>query len=80
MVSLKGMLNSPTLCQYFVQKMLKIIFKQSKIYHYMDDILLAQSDVVTLGKMFDEIKKTLPCWILQIVPENARRFCYLSII
>ena len=49
----QGMLNSPTLCQYFVQQPLEIIHKQfpeSIIYHYMDDILLADSDADTLER------------------------------
>ena len=36
-------------------------------------ILLADSDTDTLGKMFDKIKRILPCWGLQIVPENTQR-------
>ena len=42
------MLNSPTLCQYFVQQPLGIIckqFPQPIIYHYMDDILFAHPDI-----------------------------------
>jgi hypothetical protein len=44
----QGMLNSPTLCQYFVQQPLGIIckqFPQPIIYHYMDDILFAHPDI-----------------------------------
>lgn len=51
-------LNSPTLCQYFVQQPLEIIhtqFSQYSIYHFMDDILLADSDAATVEKMFKEI-------------------------
>lgn len=69
------MLNNPTLCQYLVQ-WLEIIcrqFPQSIIYHYMDDVLLADSDKDTLEKMFKEIQRILPCWGLQIVPENIQR-------
>ena len=49
------MLNSPPLCQYFVQKPLEQIckkFPQSIIYHYMDDILLTDSKIDTLEKIF----------------------------
>ena len=56
----QGMLNSPTLSQYFVQKPLKQIcnkFPQSIIYHYMEDILLADSNMIPLKKMFEEMKK-----------------------
>ena len=53
------MLNSPTLCQYFVQQPLEMIhkqFPQSIIYHYMDDILLADPDINIVESMFDEAK------------------------
>ena len=43
----RGMLNSPTLYQYFVQQPLEIIWHQlpqSITYPYMNDILLANSD------------------------------------
>ena len=44
------------------------------IYHYMDDILLSDSNVDTLERMFEEIKKIVPCWGLQIPPEkNTKR-------
>ena len=72
----QGMLNSPTLCQYFVQQPLEMIrkqFPQSIIYHYMDDILLADSDINTVERMFDEVQKTLPSWGLQIAPEKIQR-------
>lgn len=72
----QGMLNSPTLCQYFVQQPLEMIrkqFPQSIIYHYMDDILLSDSDINILERMFDEVKKTLPCWGLRIAPEKIQR-------
>ena len=58
-----GMLNSPTLCQYFVNKPLEIIHKEFLkfiIYHYMDDILLSDSNKDTLENMFEEVKKVLP--------------------
>jgi hypothetical protein len=58
------MLNSLTLCQYFVQQLLEIIhrqFPQSTIYRYMD-ILLADSDTDTLEKMFKEIQRILLGW------------------
>lgn len=53
------MLSSPTLCQYFVEQSLKIIHRQfsySIIHHYMDDILLSDSDKDTLERMFKEIQ------------------------
>ena len=65
------MLNSPTLCQHFVQQPLEIIcrkFSQSLVYHYMDDILLSESNKETLECMFEMVKEVLPRWGLQIAP------------
>ena len=63
------MLNSSTLCQYFVQQPLEIIHKQLPhpiIYHYIDDILLADSDKDALENMLKVTillkVRILPCW------------------
>ena len=43
----QGMANSPTMCQAYVDKALQPIRKSDKdlkIYHYMDDVLLAHPD------------------------------------
>ncbi|MBV2133725.1 DDE-type integrase/transposase/recombinase [Pseudomonas sp. MAP12] len=72
----QGMLNSPTLCQHFVQQPLEIIRKklpQSLVYHYMDDILLSDSNKETLERMFEMVKEVLPRWGLQIAPEKIQR-------
>lgn len=42
----------------------------STIGHYMDEILLDDSDTDTLEKIFDKAKKILPCWGFQIAPEK----------
>jgi hypothetical protein len=58
------MLNSPTLCQYFMHQPLEIIhkqFPQSIIYHYMDDILLAASDKGAFENTFKIAQRILPC-------------------
>ena len=63
----KEMINSPSLCQYFVSQPLEIIRKQflkSIIYHYMDDILLPDSNADTLERMFEKIVKALPKLVL----------------
>jgi hypothetical protein len=39
----------------------------------MEVILLADLDTDTLERLFDEIKKTLPCWGLQIAPEKIQK-------
>lgn len=74
------MLNSPTLCQYFVQQPLEMIHKQvplSIIFHCMDDAFLSDSNVDALEKTFEEVKKILPCWGLQLAPKKTtkRTFC-----
>ena len=45
----------------------------------MDDILFFDSNSDTLERMFEEVKKVLPKWGLQIAPEKntERRFCQL---
>ncbi|KAL6031270.1 hypothetical protein STEG23_018611 [Scotinomys teguina] len=48
-------------------------FPKSIIYHYMDDILLADSNADTLERLFEEVKKILPCWGLQIAPEKIQK-------
>jgi hypothetical protein len=53
------MLNSPTLCQQFVQQPLEIIckkFLQSIIYHYRNAIMLTDSDKDVLENMFKVTK------------------------
>ena len=49
----QGILNSPILGHYFIQQSLELIcklFPQSIIYHYMDDILLVDSNRDASGK------------------------------
>ena len=53
----KRMLNTNKLCQYFVQQPVEIIcklFHQSIIYHYVDDILVSNSNVDNLERMFEK--------------------------
>ena len=50
-------LHSPTQCQYLVWHPLEVIcvqFPQSVIYHYVDDILLTDSNVDILEKNCEE--------------------------
>ena len=49
-------------------------FPQSIIYHFMDGILLADSDINIVERMFDEVKKkkNLPSWGLQITQEKYK--------
>ena len=39
----------------------------------MDDILLSDSNLDTLERMFEEVKIILPKWGLQIAPEKIQR-------
>lgn len=38
----------------------------------MDDALLADSNRDTVEKMFEEVKKSLPCWGLQTTPKKYK--------
>ena len=44
----------------------------------MDDILLSDSNIDTLERMFEEVKKVLPKWKLQISPEKIQRGDYVN--
>ena len=44
-------------------------FPLSIIYHYVKDVLLADSDKGILQKMFNEVKRILSCLGLQIAVE-----------
>ena len=39
----------------------------------MDDILISNSNIDTLERMFEEVKIILPKWGLQIAPEKIQR-------
>ena len=52
-VLLQGMLNSPTICQYFVHTAIQPVrdqFADSIIYHYMDDMLITAPSQDILAK------------------------------
>ena len=70
----QGMRNSPTLCQIYVDDALQPLrqqWKETLIYHYMDDILLAQvSPFSTTQK--EELKQRLACRGLIIAPEKIQ--------
>ena len=61
---LQGILNNPTIWQYLMQKPSEIICKkvlQSITYHYMDDILLANSVEDVFEDMFKVTQRILLC-------------------
>ena len=79
---LQGILNNPTIWQYLMQKPSEIICKkvlQSITYHYMDDILLANSVEDVFEDMFKVTQRILLCWGLQIAPEQIHRRDHLVI-
>lgn len=56
------MINSPTICQYYVHHAIKLvrkIFPAIYFYHYMDDILLAASTPKELNQAYAMLQETL---------------------
>ena len=54
----QGMMNSPTVCQFVVDKILQPIrqqFPEAYLIHYMDDILLASSSESQLSLLGNEV-------------------------
>ena len=50
------MMNSPTMCQYYVAKALKPIkkkFPNFLVIHYIDDILFSAPSILKTQHMFD---------------------------
>lgn len=69
----QGMKKSPTLCQKFVDMALQSFrkkFSQFYIIHYMDDILLAYSDLQLLQKALSELISELLNYGLKVAPEK----------
>lgn len=72
----QGMMNSPTMCQIFVDRALQPVrqkFPTIRCIHYMDDILLAGSDLETLNQAFCFLVQQLESWGLNILPEKIQR-------
>lgn len=71
----QGMKNSPTLCQLYVDdalSSLRIAWPGTLIYHYMDDILIAQSEPIT-QKQEHQLEVTLKHRGLVVAPEKVQR-------
>ena len=71
----QGMINSPTLCQEFVNRALITVrqqFSNCLLYHYMDDLLLAAPSKEERDKFFIHVKKALSDFNLQIAPEKIQ--------
>ncbi|KGL90683.1 hypothetical protein N301_15744, partial [Charadrius vociferus] len=70
----QGMRNSPTLCQIYVDTALQPLhqsWKTTLIYHYMDDILLAQPFPFSPAQK-EELAEQLKCQGLMIAPEKVQ--------
>jgi hypothetical protein len=80
----QGVTNSPTMCQYFVGKVLQPIrvkFPDMYIIHYMDDILISHAYSKQLHKFFEITQKALQVGGLVIAPKTiptTTPFQYLS--
>ncbi|KFV71230.1 hypothetical protein N307_01711, partial [Dryobates pubescens] len=71
----QGMKNSPTLCQLYVDEALSSLrttWPGTLIYHYMDDILIAQSEPIT-QKQEHQLEVTLKHRGLVVAPEKVQR-------
>ena len=69
------MLNSPTICQGFIQTDIQPVrdqFPNSIIYHYMDDILIAAPSQGILAKTASFLKNSVASAGLVIAPEKIQ--------
>ena len=67
------MLNSPTICQYFVHTTIQPVrdqFPDSIIYHYMDDIRLEAPSQDILAKTASFLRNSMTSAGLVITPEK----------
>ena len=69
------MMNSPTMCQYYVAKALESVRKQFPnflVIHYMDDILFSALSLLETQHMFDIAQLRLKNSGLIIAPEKFK--------
>ena len=62
----QGVMNSPTMCQYYVANALECVRKQFPdflVIHYMDDILFSAPSVLETQQKFDIAQQSLKDWI-----------------
>ena len=67
------MMNSPTMCQYYIAKALEPVRKQFPdllVIHYMDDILFSAPSILETQHMFDIAQQCLKNSGLIIAPEK----------
>lgn len=71
----QGMLNSPTMCQFFVDKVLSPArekFPQAMIFHYTDDILLTMNNETDLQDLYSYVIDCLQTSGLKIALEKIQ--------
>ena len=69
------MMNSPTMCQYYVSKALEPMrkkFPNFLVIHYMDDILFSALSILETQHMFDIAQLRLKNSGLIIAPEKTQ--------
>ena len=69
------MMNSPTICQYYVAKALEHVRKQFPnflVIHYMDDILFLAPSILETPHMFDIAQLCFKSSGLIIAPEKIQ--------
>ncbi|XP_057900845.1 uncharacterized protein LOC131096524 [Melospiza georgiana] len=70
----QGMCNSPAICQWYVARALSGVHKQFpdvRLYHYMDDILVATSTQDELLRIQPRLLDALHAHGLEVAPEKA---------
>nr|XP_013796775.1 PREDICTED: endogenous retrovirus group K member 11 Pol protein-like [Apteryx mantelli mantelli] len=71
----QGMKNSPTICQWYVDRALepwRQRHPEAIVYHYMDDILVA-TETPLLEESQRELSQQLQAWGLTIAPEKIQQ-------
>ena len=82
----QGMMNSPTICQYYIAKALEPMKKQFPdflVIRYVDDILFSAPSVLETQQMFDTAQQCLRASGLIIAPEKIQTsipYCYLRFV
>ena len=82
----QGMMNSPTMCQYYMAKALEPVrkpFPDFLVIYYMDDILFSASSVLEAQYMFDIAQQCLENSWLCIAPETIQTstpYCCLGFV
>ena len=69
------MMNSPTMCQYYVAKPLEPVRKQFPdflVFRYMDDILCSAPSILETQQMFDITQQCLKASGLIIAPKKIQ--------